>query len=142
MSVLLRDNSGGLQEVYVPYGGPAMRKALALILVCSAVALAEPRPWKDARITNITSNSQDRGAVVVPIGGGLYGGHVIVTTVWYQVDTNDMSYMLRWTNKRHPLNVTLRGNVKIAMDSNGHDAHILDDSGKDVKVPIGSKVAK
>jgi hypothetical protein len=67
---------------------------------------------------------------------------VIVTTTWYQVDTDDMTYTLAWANKKYPLNVTLHGKVKIAMDSNGHDAHILDDSGKDIKLPIGSKVAK
>jgi hypothetical protein len=119
-----------------------MKKALALILLCSGLAYAGPRPWKEGLVKNITSNSQDRGAVVVPIGGGLYGGHVIVTTVWYQVDTDDMIYMLAWVNKKHPLNLTLHGKTKIAMDSNGHDAHILDDSGKDIKLPIAQKVAR
>jgi hypothetical protein len=41
----------------------------------------------------------------------------------------------------HPLNLTVHGTTKIALDANGHDAHILDDGGKDVKVPIAEKVA-
>ena len=96
--------------------------------------------FKAATVASITSSTDDRGVAVVPIGGGLYGGHVYVTTVWYRIETEDTTYVLAWSRKKHPLNLTLRGQTKIAID--GQNAHILDDSGKDVKVPIAEKIAR
>lgn len=43
-------------------------------------------------------------------------------------------------NGGHPLNVTLNGKTKIAMD--GTNLHILDDGGKDIKVPVVEKIAR
>jgi hypothetical protein len=43
-------------------------------------------------------------------------------------------------NGGHPLNITLNGKTELAID--GTNAHILDDAGKDVKVPIVLKVAR
>jgi|HubBroStandDraft_4_1064222.scaffolds.fasta_scaffold05675_2 hypothetical protein len=101
---------------------------------------------RHATVGEITFNSEDRGAVVMPLYGGLVGARVSVTTISYRIETEDTTYFLvlvnrSWQRRDHPLNLTLHGKTKIALDKNGHDAHILDHAGKDVKVPISMKVA-
>jgi len=122
--------------------GGTMKTLAALLglLFFTSSALAKPREWKPATVASITSSTDDRGVAVVPIGGGLYGGHVYVTTVWYRIETEDTTYVLAWSRKKHPLNLTLHGQTKIAID--GQNAHILDDSGKDIKVLIAEKIAR
>jgi hypothetical protein len=111
--------------------------ALVSILFLSAlVTLANDRQWKDAKVANITSESG--GAAVVPLGGLLVG--VPITKTFYWIQTDDTTYVLGpITTKRQLLNVTLYGKTKIALD--GHNAHILDDDGKDKKLPIAQKIA-
>jgi len=61
-------------------------------------------------------------------------------TTWYKIETEDITYILAWRDKKKPLNVTLHGRTKIWVD--GSDAHVLDDGGKDVKLPIVEKRAR
>jgi hypothetical protein len=108
-----------------------------VILCCTSVALANNRPWKDAKVVNITS--QTGGNVAAPIGTMMVG--VPITKTFYWIQTDDTTYVLGPAiTKRQLLNVTLYGKTKIALD--GHTAHILDDEGKDRKMPIAEKIAR
>ena len=86
---------------------------LALSLTFAPPTFAKPSQWQKAKVVNITSESG--GAVAAPIGAMIVG-------------------------VRQLLNVTLYGKTKIAVD--GRNAHILDDEGKDRKVPIAQKIAR
>ena len=68
--------------------------------------------------------------------------HIPTTVVIYQFETPDMTYKVRHVIRRSAkgLNVTLHGQTKIAVD--GMDIHVLDDSGKDVKLTIVEKITK
>ena len=116
---------------------------LGIALLSFALILpAEVRDWKNATVTKITAETTNGGAAVVPVGGVLVGVPIKHYRVLYYIETEDVSYVLAWIDKKNPLNVTLHGKTKIALDKNGKDAHILDDAGKDVKVPISLKIAK
>lgn len=117
--------------------------AFVLVVLCSSVtAQAQNREWKDATVTKITAETTEGVFAVVPIGGAVVGGPIIHHKVFYDIETEDVTFVLAWVNKKHPLNVTLHGKTKIALDKNGRDAHILDDAGKEVKIPIARKIAK
>jgi hypothetical protein len=115
-----------------------MRTAtLILVVLCASVALANNRQWKDAKIINITSESG--GAVAAPVGTMMVG--VPITKTFYWIQTDDITYVLGPAiTKRQLLNVTLHGKTKIAID--GKNAHVLDDEGKDRKMPIAEKIAR
>jgi hypothetical protein len=68
--------------------------------------------------------------------------HIPTTVLFYQFETPDMIYKVRHVIRRNAkgLNVTLHGQTKIAVDGMG--IHVLDDSGKDVKLTIVEKIAK
>lgn len=114
--------------------------------VFAASALAKNLEWKDARVVNIISTSQNSGAAVVPVGTMLVGVPVTTNTTLYQIETPEMIYILSYTFnpmvnwRNRPPNLTVNGKTKIAID--GRNAHIIDDEGKDVKVPIARKIAK
>jgi hypothetical protein len=111
--------------------------ALAVALLCATAVLAAPRVWKDAKVANITS--ERGGNAVVPVNGALFG--VPITKMYYWIETDDTTYVLGPViTKRQALNVTLYGKTKISVD--GNKAHILDDDGKDKKIPIAQKIAR
>jgi hypothetical protein len=113
------------------------RAALAFLLLCSSVAVANTRQWKDAKVANITSEAG--GTVAAPIAGTMV--RVPITKTFYWIETDDTTYVLGPAiTKSQILNVTLYGKTKIAID--GKNAHILDDEGKDRKVPIAEKIAR
>jgi hypothetical protein len=117
--------------------GTMKRAALAFFLLCSSAAVANTRQWKNAKVANITSEAG--GAVAAPIGGMMVG--VPITKTFYWIETDDTTYVLGPAiTKRQMLNVTLYGKTKIAID--GKNAHILDDEGKDRKMPIAEKIAR
>jgi hypothetical protein len=116
-----------------------MRSSAFLIfaVLFASVAPANNRQWKDAKVVKITS--ENGGALVAPIGTMTVG--VPITKVFYWIQTDDTTYILGPAfTKRQSLNVTLYGKTKIALD--GRNAHILDDEGKDVKLPISEKIAR
>jgi hypothetical protein len=140
-------------EKIVATGGPMKALALALVLFLPAVLLAKLREWKNATVAAITLGSADSGAAVVPVGTVWLGVRITTDCIGYRIETEDMIYILEYCYNpivQHPWpgqhsrnrapDVTLNGKTKIAID--GHDAYILDDSGKEVKVPIMEKVAK
>ena len=119
------------------------RAALILVILCTSAALAPAAPvkhkdyqWKDAKVIDITSDQG--GPVVVPVAA-LVG--VPVTKTFYWIQTSDTIYVLGPVLTRSQLlNVTLHEPTRIAID--GNNAHILDDYGKDRKLPIVEKVAR
>jgi len=113
------------------------RAALIFFLLCSSTSLANTREWKDAKVLKITSESG--GAAAAPIGGIMVA--VPITKTWYYIATEDTVYVLGPAiTKRQMLNVTLYGKTKIAIE--GKNAHVLDDEGRDRKVPIAEKIAR
>ncbi len=118
--------------------GAAIRSAaLVLAILCSSsVALAKDYSWKDAKVIDITS---ERGrAVITPIAV-LVG--VPATKTFYWIQTDDAIYVLGpAVTKRQLLNVTLYEPTKVAID--GNNAHILDDYGRDRKMPVIERVAR
>ncbi len=115
-----------------------MRKAAAIFaLFCATLALANNRQWKDAKVVNIASDRA--GAIAIPIGPAVVAAPI--TRIYYWIQTDDTTYVLGPAiSKRQTLNVTLYGKTKIAVD--GRNAHILDDDGKDRKLPIAEKIAR
>jgi hypothetical protein len=121
--------------------------ALVFVMLYSTVALAAPRAWQDAKVIQISSSSEDNGVVVGRVGTTVVGGRIRSDTTFYWIETADTTYVLsqvfdparNWRRPK-PLNVTLNGKTKIAIE--GTDAHILDDAGKDVKLPIARKIAR
>jgi hypothetical protein len=111
--------------------------SLTLAILCVSVVQANDRQWKDAKVANISS---DRGgAVAAPIGTMIVAVPIVRTFYW--IETDDTTYVLGPAiGKSHLLNVTLYGKTKIALD--GRNAHILDDDGKDKKIPIAQKIAR
>lgn len=110
---------------------------LTAAFLCATGVLAAPRVWKDAKVVNITS--ERGGNAVIPVNGALLG--VPMTKTYYWIETDDTTYILGPViAKRQALNVTLYGKTKIALD--GHNAHILDDDGKDKKIRIARKIAR
>jgi hypothetical protein len=115
-----------------------MRTATVIFIVlCASVALANNHQWKDAKVINITSESG--GNAAVPVNGMVV--RVPITKTFYWVQTADTTYILGPAITKHQLlNVTLHGKTKIYTD--GRNAHILDDDGKDKKIPISEKIAR
>jgi len=110
--------------------------ALLLTMLFSSLALARTHRWKDAEIIDITF--EKGGAVVVPVAA-LVG--VPVSKTYYWIQTSDKIYVLGPALTRHQLlNVTLHGPTRIAVD--GNSAHILDDDGKDRKMPVVETVER
>lgn len=111
--------------------------ALTAVLLCATAALAAPSIWKDAKVANI--GSQNGGKALIPVNGLLFG--VPITKTYYWIETDDTTYVLGPAiTRRQLLNVTLYGRTKISVD--GRNAHILDDDGKDKKMPIAQKIAR
>jgi hypothetical protein len=114
----------------------ARSAALVLAVLCSPVAQAKDHQWKDAKVIDITS--EKGGAIVIPIAAFVGGP---ITRTFYWIQTADTIYVLGPVlTKSQLLNVTLHGPAKLAID--GNNAHVLDDYGKDKKMPIVEKVAR
>jgi len=112
------------------------RLSLGLFLVCFLATICAGQKkgldWKPATVAEITSTDDQ---IVKP------NGFTIPTTrIIYRFETADVSYLVRQVIRRNgtPLNVTLHGLTKIAIE--GMHIHILDDAGKDVKLPVIQKV--
>jgi hypothetical protein len=125
--------------------------AFVVILLSASVAFADNRQWKEAKVARIASSVEDKGAVAGTVGTTVIAGRIRTEGTYYWLETEDITYIVAVTytplrsrlaqpNHGHPLNVTLYGKTKIAVD--GTNAHILDDAGKDVKVPIVEKIAR
>jgi|ERR1700722_104033 len=118
---------------------------LIFFLFCAFVAPPNNRQWKDAEVVNITSDNNGS----VDASSGTLAVTVPITRTFYWIQTDDMTYVLGPAVtpcgrllRRCPylLDVTLYGKTKIAIA--GKYAHVLDDEGKDEKVPIAEKIAR
>jgi hypothetical protein len=131
---------------------PTMRIAvLVFALLCATTVLAKDRQWQEAKVTKVSSSVEDTGAVAATVGTTAVAGRIQTTAMYYWLETADITYIVAVTytplrsrlaqpNGGHPLNVTLNGKTKVAVD--GANLHVLDDAGKDVKVPIALKIAR
>lgn len=136
----------------------AMKSLPALAVLCCLPCAAQVKhsEWETATVDKITYAQDEK---VVPRRHhvkrpGCQGGigcwewiedeplRIPLTVILYTLETPRMTYSVRQiTNKNGtPLNITLHGKTQIATE--GMTAHVLDDSGKDVKLPIVEKVAK
>jgi hypothetical protein len=117
-----------------------MRRLFVVIpLLCSLSLFAADRKWQEATFVSVQSSSSENGVAVIPSGTMMLGVPLRAVRNYYRIDTADVSYVLVTVNKK-PLNLTLHGKTKLAVD--GMKAWVMDDSGKEVKVPIASKSAK
>lgn len=130
--------------------------SVLVLLSLASISSATPRNWKSATVAEITSSDEEismpRTTMVKRPGcqGGI-GCYesvpaqsiiILTSTILIRFETPDISYIVRQIirNNGHPLNVTLNGQAQISVD--GKDLHILNDEGKDVKLPIVRKIAK
>lgn len=117
------------------------RAALILAVLCASVVLAKPRDWKSAIVTS---------AETTVVSMAAWGDTNIIH---YKIETDDMIYVLDYAfnpavkapwpgqhSRTRAPNLTVNGKTKIAIE--GRDAHVLDDDGKDVKLPIAQKIAR
>jgi hypothetical protein len=120
-----------------------LAKALAVVISLSvaSVAAAKRHEWREGMVTKITSEAP--GAT--PAAAETVFRYRIQRT-YYWITTGNITYVLvnAWSVGFHapkaPLNVTLNGKVKIAIE--GKNAWILDDSGKRIERPIVAKIAE
>jgi hypothetical protein len=110
--------------------------ALILSILCSSVALGSNRQWKDGKVIKISSES----AASLPAPMGTRNVGVPTTKTYYWIETDDTVYVLGPTITKEWLNVKLHGTTKIAIE--GRNAHILDDAGKDKKMPIAEQATR
>jgi hypothetical protein len=127
--------------------------ALLFVVVCVSVALANARQWKDAKVIRIASSTENNGVVVGTTGTTAVGDMTKSTSMYYWIETEDMTYVLDYSynpavklpwpgqhSRGRTPNLTVNGKTKISID--GRNAHILDDDGRDVKIPIFEKIAR
>jgi hypothetical protein len=115
--------------------------SLLLVLMIATASFAKTREWKEAKVTDISET-------------------IVSTASWgdtnirhYRIETDDMIYVLDYGynpavkapwpgqhSKNRAPDVTVNAKTKIAIE--GKDAYILDDTGREVKLPIAKKTKK
>lgn len=116
------------------------RFAVLIVLLMSVGAFAKERIWQDATVVMVRGTERSGGTASFPINGANFNVPLTTIATYYRLETSDMIYILVWSGHKHPLDVTIHGKTKIAVD--GTMAHVLDDSNKDVKLPIVEKGVK
>jgi hypothetical protein len=104
--------------------------------------------WISFTVAGMGSTTSEAGLAVVPVGSVVYGVPLRATFMYYRMETDEMVYVLAQrcfngaieARYRCPLNLTIYGRTKIAID--GRNAHVLDDSGKDIKIQVFTKILK
>jgi hypothetical protein len=129
------------QHVNLNDVGRSMKMALLLLFLAATVGEAKTRDWKDAKVTDVSET-------------------IVSTASWgdtnirhYTIETDDMVYVLDYAynpavkapwpgqhSKNRAPDVTVNSKTKIAIE--GKDAYILDDTGREVKLPIAKKTKK
>jgi hypothetical protein len=129
---------------------------LCAVFIGSFALAQKTREWRTAAVVSMDSSDDEivkphthmvrdpncQGGIGCYHSEPLEPTHIPTTVIIYQFDTEDTTYKVRQVIHRNgkPLNVTLHGQTKVAVD--GMDIHVLDDAGKDVKLPIVQKTAK
>lgn len=106
--------------------------AVVLLLSNAFVAAAKPLQWQDATVL---------------VGGGLSASSVRRTLALYWIKTDKITYVVsnvvsdysRGLFMERWLTLTAGGPTKIAID--GRNIHVIDEEGKDRKVPVVWKIA-
>jgi len=114
--------------------------AILVLLSLTVLVSAKEREWKDATVIGFRSGAA--GSATVPVGTSSVTVPINQTAYW--IKTGNMTYVISCypravSNGWRCPNLTVNGHTKIAID--GRNAHILDDDGKDRKVPIIAKIA-
>jgi len=115
--------------------------ALVIAFLSPLIVSAKKREWISGYVAAISSDSSSVGFAVIPVGTAIAGVSLRTNRTFYRIETPGVAYVLVAINKRHPVNITLCGKTWLALDGNGKDAHLIDDSHRDVKLPIALKVA-
>jgi hypothetical protein len=113
---------------------------LVTILVASA-SFAKTREWKEAKVTDVSETI---------VSAAAWGDTNIRH---YTIETDDMIYVLDYAynpavkapwpgqhSKKRAPDVTVNAKTKIAIE--GKDAYILDDTGREVRMPVVKKTKK
>jgi hypothetical protein len=114
---------------------------LLLTMLIATVSFAKTREWKEAKVTDVSET------IVSPASWG------DTNIRHYTIETDDMIYVLDYAynpavkapwpgqhSKKRAPDVTVNAKTKIAIE--GKDAYILDDTGREVKMPIVKKTKK
>lgn len=92
--------------------------------------------WQEGVITHVESS--EWGTVTVPASGTVV---VVRLLKWcYTVETDKMVYVLGRRSSK-PLDVTVKGKVKFAIDKN-FKVQLVDDRGKTFQLSVTRKIAK
>jgi hypothetical protein len=126
--------------------------SLLLVFLCASSILANTnREWQDAKVTKISACFTYGSPATEAVGTTFVTEPPENYRMYYSIETVGMTYILyssfslplehiwQGQNRRAP-RLTLNGMTKISID--GHDAHILDDDGKDVTVSVFEKITK
>jgi hypothetical protein len=114
---------------------------VSVFLLSASVATAKKHEWQDGIVVNITSEAPGATA---PGAETVFGYQI--KRAYYWIKVGKITYVLAnsWSVGFHspkaPLNVTLNGKIKIAVE--GRNGFILDDGGKEIERPIVAKIAE
>jgi hypothetical protein len=117
-----------------------------IFLCAPSPAIAKPRQWQDATVTQIKSEDRGTQAAVIPLGNVLYGISVPVNSTFYWVKTEKFTYVIPnyarggFASSPHVM-LTGGEHYKVSIDDNNEHLHVIDDSGKDRKVRIMQRIA-
>ena len=116
-------------------------RLLLLTMMVATASLAKTREWTTARVVDVSETD---------VSGEVRGEK---NTTHYTIETDDMIYVLDYAynpavkapwpgqhSKNRAPDVTVNAKTKIAIE--GKDAYILDDTGREVKMPIAKKTKK
>ena len=117
------------------------RLVVTVLFFSALVSASKTRDWKEAKVVDVSET-----VVSVASWGDTNIRH-------YTIETDEMVYVLDYaynpavkapwpgqhSRSRAP-DLTVNGKTKIAVE--GKDAYVLDDSGREVKLPIGKKTKK
>ncbi len=114
---------------------------LLLMIALTSAAFPKTREWKEAKVTDVSDTI---------VSAASWGDTNIRH---YTIETDDMIYVLDYAynpaikapwpgqhSKNRAPDVTVNAKTKIAIE--GKDAYILDDTGREVKLPIVKKTKK
>ncbi|HKO05161.1 MAG TPA: hypothetical protein VJW51_10445 [Candidatus Acidoferrales bacterium] len=114
---------------------------VGLFLLCSAsAAAAKKHDWQEGTLVDITSEAPGATAPAAETVAGYK-----IKRAYYWIKVENITYVLvnSWSVGFHapkaPLNVTLNGKIKIAVE--GKNVFILDDAGKEIERPLVAKIA-
>lgn len=118
----------------------------ALVVFLCPYVFAKERQWQDATVDDAKTGTA--GTIsAASVSGGTYsasglGVAASIPLTYYWITAGEMTYVVacvpRGTIRYKCPNITIHGKTKIAIE--GRDAHILDEDGKDRKLPIMEKI--